>query len=131
MPSKQRLGVNLSHAALREFTWVRAIHRYWLLPAEMVGIGLLILGFLAGVVLSLLGGREIVAVAVGCLWGASFLVTMLHHVAFFSLIRCPACGYNPTRTLAGKKLAVKTALTRLARYEHCPRCGNGVLASDS
>jgi hypothetical protein len=108
-----------------EFIWVRAIRRYWLLPAEMVGILLLILGFLAGVLLSMLRSKS-VAVVVGCLWGASFVVTMLHHAAFFSLIRCPVCGYNPTRTLKGKKLAYKTALSRLAKCEHCPKCGNQV-----
>jgi hypothetical protein len=48
---------------------------------------------------------------------------MMHQAAFFSLIRCPVCGYNPTRTMKGKKLVYKTAWSRLAKYEHCPKCG--------
>lgn len=45
-------------------------------------------------------------------------------------IRCPVCGYNPTRTLKGKKLAHKTALSHIAKYEHCPKCGNEVLLKE-
>ena len=54
---------------------------------------------------------------------ALFVVTLAHHFAFFTFIRCPHCGLNPTRTKQGKKMNVKTVWRRLERYESCPRCG--------
>jgi hypothetical protein len=64
------------------------------------------------------------------LLAASLVVTLLHHVAFFALIRCPRCGYNPTRTLAGKKMSIKTVVRRLEKFERCPRC-EGTVPDDN
>jgi hypothetical protein len=111
------------------FVWVRSIGRYWLLPAELLGTLLLVVA----AVLMILGRTSLGSGTwkVGAwLLAASLALTLLHHVAFFSLIRCPACGYNPTRTLAGKKMSVKTVHARLARYEQCPRCAGTPPADD-
>jgi hypothetical protein len=107
--------------------WVKGLRRFWLLRLELLGIGLMILAFIALIVGR--SGHELWTVGV-CLLVASFVVTMLQHFLVYTLIRCPACGYNPTRTLAGKKMSIKSVTTRLARYERCPRCEGAPLDGD-
>ena len=106
----------------KDYQWLRSIHRYWILPAEMVATVLLIAALLAAVFLSLLGARQLVASTFGGLLVASFAAAMIQHFLFYRLIRCPTCGHNPTRYKNGKNIPTATAWKHLRDMQSCPLC---------
>ena len=115
-------GAVFGMKANNDYQWLRRIHRYWILPAEMVSTALFIAALSSVVLLSLIGARQIVPSILCALLPASFIAGMLHHFVFYRAIRCPDCGHNPTRYKNGRNMPVKTAWKRLRDMESCPIC---------
>jgi hypothetical protein len=105
-----------------DYRWLRSIHRYWILQAETVSILLFIAAFTLAPVLSFLDVEHLVGWTFGGLLLASFLAALTQHFLFYRAIRCPICGFNPTRHKNGKNLPRKTAWKRLASMDNCPSC---------
>lgn len=106
-----------------ELRWLRRIGRLWILKAEMAVPALMGSTLLATVVLTAVGRPGWIAPAAAVLLGASFCSAIAQHLLFFHAIRCPACGYNPTRSKKEhKKMSVKLVWARLRPLEECPEC---------
>jgi hypothetical protein len=106
----------------RDYEWLRGIHRYWILPLEIASTVLLIAIPVSAFVFWLAGLGDHSATAAALL-AASFGIALVHHLAFYHLIRCPKCGHNPTKYKNGKKIPRNAAWKRLSNYDACPKCG--------
>jgi len=106
----------------KNYRWLRGIHRYWILQAEIVWLLLFIAAFALAPTLALFDAEHLVGWTFGGLLVASFLAAVIQHFFFYRAIRCPKCGYNPTRHKDGTNLPRKTALKRLAEMDSCPSC---------
>jgi hypothetical protein len=107
-----------------EFRWLRRIGRLWILKAEMVPMLLLASMLISAVLLLLIGLSGWVAPAAAMFVCGSFGAAIVQHFLFFHAIRCPECGYNPTRSKReNKKMSVKPVWSRLRPLENCSECG--------
>jgi rubredoxin len=94
--------------------------------------------FLLGIVpalllLKLFGRTDLLGSAASVFLVVSLVLALLQHYAFYNLIRCPMCSYNPTKFKNGKNMPVKTAWSKLRAYEVCPNCtaGGGCLTNQT
>jgi len=107
------------------YSWVRSIRRYWILPLELVPVAFLVFAAFAGVVRvfapeSLGVGASYAA---GGALALGLVVAFAQHFLFYSAIRCPKCGHNPTKYQNGKNLPTKTAWKKLSGMTACTACG--------
>ena len=86
---------------------------------EAVSIGLLILSFLAKVTRGPMGTPNAWR---WWLFGAAALFALSHFVLLFNAIRCPECGFNPTRFKNGRKKPMNRVYRELAPLVVCPAC---------
>jgi hypothetical protein len=103
--------------------WVTRIGRLWVFGLEFVMVILLFVG--AGC-LTVFGIFKIEALAwVGLSLVALYIALIfVSQFAFYHLVKCPHCGYNPTRVKAtGRKMHGRIAAARLRDLENCPECG--------
>jgi hypothetical protein len=108
------------------FPWLARTGQLWKLQAE-VWAGLL--GF-AGALLAVLFLSAAFVLGPAILWAAGVIWALYGFAHFgtawlkYHRIRCPRCGYNPTReTDGGGRLPNDVVHERLATLEVCPVCG--------
>ena len=114
-----------------EYRWLRSIHRYWILPLELISTLLLVAAVMSAICLPLLGLDRLVLAVVGVLLAASITLLTVYHFLFYRAIRCSDCGYNPTRYKNGKNLPKNTAWKRLSGLERCPACAGDPDSSEA
>ena len=108
-----------------EFVWVKHLGRYWMLPARLVPAGLFILGAIVSFVGWKAAENSTVAVVGVVILLSSIPTYVLNSLLIYRLIKCPHCGYNPTRNKAkGKPMSFDLVFSRLAKFECCPECGD-------
>ena len=110
-----------------DYVWLRNTGQLWKVWFE-VGVGLygmlslyvcLILLFVSFFV-----GFFLMWFAAG-LWTLYGVLRMVEIVVLYCLLRCPACGHNPTRRKAdGKMMSSHGLYSRLSKLEACPKCGD-------
>ena len=115
------------------YIWVRRIHRNWIFQLEAIGsfygFSLIPLSILAvvGLVVSAYFVKPpvlVVFVFIGTAWALYFAVDTLVGIFTYNLIRCPKCGFNPTRRKAdGRSVNPDIMCRRLEKLEECPACG--------
>jgi hypothetical protein len=112
----------------RLYPWLIRTGQLWKLRAE-VWVGLL--GF-AGLLLGLLSLLAAFTVGPVVLWAAGVFWALYGFAKFgvfwlkYHHIRCPRCGYNPTREAdSGRRLPDDVVHEHLAIIEICPACAYG------
>src|SRR5947199_10641167 len=108
------------------FSWLRRTGQLWKLRAEVwvgvLGAAGVFLGALALFVAYFAGPRALWVA--GACWAAYGLLRFGTLFLKYRGIRCPQCGFNPTRQPgSGRWLPEDEVHERLAALEVCPGCG--------
>jgi hypothetical protein len=102
--------------------WLRSIGKYWILSSELAPNILLVGAFLGMFICFAIGQKNAGLTVFVVLISTSFIATAIQYHLFYHFIRCPRCGYNPTRYKNGKNIPTKTVYKRLQDLEYCPAC---------
>jgi hypothetical protein len=110
------------------YEWLENTGQGWKVTFEvwvgLFGFASVLLG-LASLLFSAFAGPKVLWPA-GVLWGIYGLLRATQYVIVYHCIRCPRCGFNPTRRAAdGRVMHEKTMYARLAKLQSCPQCGDG------
>lgn len=104
------------------YTWVRSIGRAWIGYLDFTSS----IAMLLGVVFAAAGGMlkvDWLMFAGLSLLLVSVCSMVLYWFLFYRFIKCPVCGYNPTRTKDGRKRKNHRATeTIISRLSACPKC---------
>jgi hypothetical protein len=112
---------------------VRRIRRYWIFRLDLVNavFGMILVPAsilsLVGVIISAYFVKPpvlLVFVSIVAAWALWLAVKVLQGLLLFNLVRCPKCGFNPTRRKSdGRWMSPRTLHPRLQQLEECPECG--------
>ncbi|CAN5457722.1 hypothetical protein BH09VER1_BH09VER1_55470 [soil metagenome] len=107
----------------KSYPWLEKTGQIW--KYELEGY----LGILGAVSLAVLIVSLLASLVVRWAWivGASlmalyFLLGLASILVFYYTIRCPACGYNPTRKKDGKWASTRYLEGVFKKMELCPAC---------
>jgi hypothetical protein len=117
------------------YVWLRRIRKLWLVDLELYngifgGIWLMVtLATFVGIVIAAACQFEVpigmIGKTIGGGWGLFLTINFIHVVLLYTRIRCPHCGFNPTRTKKeGKWMSPRILTRRLMTLTACPSCGD-------
>lgn len=112
-----------AHTTSEFHRWTRRLGKRWIYGLEVWSS----LGFLLGPLLLGAGGISkyswLLILRFALLVGG-VLFWVAHRFCYYHCIKCPRCGYNPTRTKEGRiKKNWKATDTQVSKLTNCPKCG--------
>src|ERR1043166_2876958 len=109
----------------QNYLWLRHTGQLWKVGFRLVPSLLGFFGLIASIPLAFVSLWVVwLRWALLCFWIGYLLLYGLQEFLEFYCIKCPRCGYNPTRRKSDKKeLPLSLATKRLCEWRGCPECG--------
>ena len=112
----------------RWWVWIEQTNQMWKVEFE-IWVGLF--GFLS-IAVTFVGVFVRMFVSfplwwiVGGMWSTYVVGNLFARFLMYHRIKCPSCGYNPTRRKKdGKPISSKMFNSKVGALRFCPRCGHG------